>query len=58
MTAQLITEAIAKLEAAQETLTQREVHTIAEFEIELKNNQKHYEISKAISELKYVLSTI
>lgn len=58
MTAQLITEAIEKLEAAQETLRMKAAHTIEELGIELHNNQKWYEISKAISELRYVLNTL
>lgn len=48
MTAQLITEAISKLEAAQEELRTEN----------FKDQQKHYEIGKALSELKYVLSTL
>jgi hypothetical protein len=58
MTSQLITEAIEKLEAAQETLRMKPAHTMEELERELRINQKWYEISKAISELRYVLSTL
>lgn len=55
MTAQLITEAIEKLEAAQDTLRLTTEQTLEE---SIKASQKHYEISKALSELKYVLSTL
>lgn len=57
MTAQLINEAIEKLEAAQEGL--RTISGTEEKAWEfLHNSQKHYEIGKAISELKYVLGTL
>lgn len=56
MTKQLITEAIEKLEAAQEEL--RIVVTDDNTLKFLVASQKHYEIGKAISQLKYTLSTI
>lgn len=56
MTAQLIADAISKLEEAQETL--RQVWNTQAGLGWFVAQQKHYEISKAISELRYVLSTL
>lgn len=58
MTAQLITEAIKKLEEARESLRMTDAEIDNKGLQWLVNSQKHYEIGKAVSQLEYVLSTL